>query len=119
MQLHRRFAAGRRSEEFVDISRARIAESRVESVDDAPCIDCPPVSVTFVFKTFLGAGEAFLELFWEALREEEEDLVLNSDIKEPAAEGGGRATGACTAAGFEDKEAALLGVPVRDGLCVI
>jgi hypothetical protein len=63
IQLQRRFAAGRRREELVEISRARIAESRVESVDDAPCIDCPPVKVTFVFVVFLGAGDAFRELF--------------------------------------------------------
>jgi len=61
MQLQRRFAAGRSREEFVDISSARMAESSVESVDDAPCIDCPPVNVTFVIVVFLGAGDAFRE----------------------------------------------------------
>lgn len=119
IQLQRRLAAGSMRDVFVDISSARIAESRVDSVDEAPCIDCPPVSVTFVVVAFFGAGDAFRDGFWEALREEELDLVLNSEIREPAAEGGGRVIGACTAAGLAESEGPSLTTALCDDLCAI
>jgi len=66
---------------FVWISRLLMAESRSESVVEAPCIAVPPVILTLVF----GAGEAFFEVC--------DDAALRgdraSDIKAPAAEGGG------------------------------
>lgn len=115
IQLQRLFAAGSMRDVFVETSSARMAESRVERVEEAPCMDCPPVRDTFVFVDFFGAGEDVRETFCEALRDEELDLDLKSDIKEPAAEGGGRTTGACTAAGFEERAEPLLGVVLCEG----
>ena len=87
------------------ISRLRIAESSSESTVDAPCIDVPPVMFTFVFE-LEGAGEEVREGF----REEEFDLEgLRSEIKGPAAEGGGLGTGAWMATGLDSRENALFG----------
>jgi len=85
------------------ISRLRIAESSSERMVEAPCMDVPPVMFTFVFE---GAGEDVREAFREAgvLLE-----VLKSDIKVPAAEGGGLGVGAWMAAGLGCREKALLG----------
>lgn len=92
MQLHFLFAGSEEGEEFVEISNVRIAASRSERAVEAPCMAFPPVIITFVF----GAGEALREGFWEAAREEEVDLDFfpKSDIRVPAAEGGGRGIGA-------------------------
>jgi hypothetical protein len=58
-----------------------MAESRLERVEDAPCIAVPPEMLTLVF----GAGDGFLEDCAEAAF-----LGLSeSDISGPAAEGGG------------------------------
>ncbi len=72
---------------FVLISKVLIAESSSESIVDAPCIDVPPVMLTFVL---LGAGEDFRELLWEA----GVLFDLKSEMSEPAAEGGGLGMGA-------------------------
>lgn len=102
MQLHARCAAGNKRLEFVLISKLRIAASNSESTEEAPCIDVPPEMLTFIFE---GAGEE--------VRDVGVDFeVLKSDIKDPAAEGGGLGMGAWTAAGLADKVKALLG----DGL---
>lgn len=65
---------------FVCISRLRIAESRSEREDEAPCICVPPVMLTLAF----GAGGTF--------REDCEEVGLRgdreSDTRGPAAEGG-------------------------------
>lgn len=97
MQLHLLFAGSAEREEFVDISSVRIAASRSESAVEAPCMAFPPVMFIFVF----GAGEALREGFWEVTRDEAVDLdfLPKSDIKVPAAEGGGRGIGAWMAAG--------------------
>lgn len=63
------------------ISRLRIAASSSESTADAPCIDVPPVMLTFVFE-LEGAGEDVREL--GVLFD-----VLKSEIRGPEAEGGG------------------------------
>lgn len=72
---------------LVDISRERMAASSSVSTVDAPCMDVPPVMLTFVA---FGAGEEVRE----GTREEEEDFVLKSEINVPAAEGGGLGVGA-------------------------
>jgi hypothetical protein len=72
---------------LVLISKLRMAASSSWSTVEAPCIDVPPVMFTFVLE---GAGDAVRD----ALREEELLFDLKSDISEPAAEGGGRGTGA-------------------------
>jgi hypothetical protein len=93
MQLQRRLEAGRRREELVLISKDRMAESRAERVVDAPCIEAPPVRETFVIFCLAGAGDPVREGFWD--EEGVDDLeVLKSEIRLPAAEGGGFATGA-------------------------
>lgn len=45
---------------FVDISRERIAASSSVRTLDCPCMDVPPVMLTFVG---FGAGDAFREGF--------------------------------------------------------
>lgn len=89
MQLHFRFSVSSIRELLVEISRLRIAASSSLSAEDAPCMDVPPVMFTFVFE---GAGEEVREAF----REVEVELLLDlkSDIKVPAAEGGGLGMGA-------------------------
>lgn len=86
MQLHFRFSLSS-NDAFVLISNVLIAESSSERTVDAPCIDVPPVMLTFVL---LGAGEEVREL----LREEGMLFDLKSEIREPAADGGGFGTGA-------------------------
>lgn len=102
MQLHFRFSLSIASELFVETSKVRIAASNSLRTTEPPCIDVPPVILTFVF----GAGEAFRE---EALL-----LVLKSEIKLPAAEGGGLGIGAWMASGLGWRVNALLGVDVED-----
>lgn len=101
IQLHFRFSLSCKVP-FVLISSVRIAASSSVSTVDAPCMDVPPVMLTFVR---VGAGEAVREALREAL------LLLGfreSDIREPAAEGGGRGVGACTASGLGLSVKALL-----------
>lgn len=85
MQLHFLLSLSN-SELFVLISKLRIAASNSLSTADAPCMDVPPLMLTFVF----GAGDEVLDRF----REGGLLFDLKSDISEPAAEGGGRGTGA-------------------------
>jgi len=63
---------------FVLISRLRIAASSSESTAEAPCIDVPPVMLTFVFE-LEGAGEEVREVGIDF-------AVLKSEIRGPAAE---------------------------------
>jgi hypothetical protein len=100
MQLHARWAAGRRRLLFVLISRLRIAASSSESTAEAPCIDVPPVMFTLVLE-LEGAGEEVREV--GVLFE-----VLKSEIRVPAAEGGGLGVGACMATGLDWRVKALL-----------
>lgn len=86
MQLHFLFPLSN-NVAFVLISKVLMAESSSERTVDAPCMDVPPVMLTFVL---LGAGEEVREL----LREEDVLFVLKSEISEPAAEGGGLGMGA-------------------------
>ena len=72
------------------ISRLRIAASSSVRTVEAPCIDVPPVILTFVVFDGPGTGEAVPE----ALREEELLFDLKSEIRVPAAEGGARGVGA-------------------------
>lgn len=72
------------------ISKLRIAASSSERTFDCPCIDVPPVIFTFVFE-LEGAGDDVRE----GCREEAFDFeVLKSEIRGPAAEGGGLGVGA-------------------------
>ena len=86
------------------ISRLRIAASSSVRTVEAPCIDVPPVTLTFVVFDRPGAGEAVRE----ALREEELLFDLKSEIRVPAAEGGARGVGAWIAGGLGSREKALL-----------
>jgi hypothetical protein len=105
MQLQARCAAGKSRLLFVLISRLRMAASSSERTFDCPCIDVPPVIFTFVFE-LEGAGEDVREEF----REETFDLeVLKSEIRGPAAEGGGLGVGAWMAAGLGWRVKALFG----------
>ena len=61
-----------------------MAESRAVSAVEAPCMGVPPVMFTFVF----GAGEEIREV--GALL----GAGFGSEIRCPAAEGGGRGVGA-------------------------
>lgn len=65
------------------ISKLRMAASSSFSADEAPCIDVPPVILTFVFE---GAGEDIRDVPLDvgAL------FGLTSDIRGPDAEGGAR-----------------------------
>lgn len=83
-QLHRRLAVSAavvvESAGLVWISKARIAESRSFIAVEAPCIGVPPDRLTLV----LGAGEEVRD----------EVLTLGrSEIREPAADGGGLGDG--------------------------
>jgi hypothetical protein len=89
------------------ISSVLIAESSSERTFDAPCIDVPPVILTFV----LGAGEDVREL----LRDEDVLFDLKSEINEPAAEGGGLGMGAWMASGLGLSVKALLTVDDEGG----
>jgi len=82
------------------ISRLRIAASSSESTAEAPCIDVPPVMLTFVFE-LEGAGEEVCEVGVDF-------EVLKSEVRGPAAEGGGRGMGAWMAAGLGWRVKALL-----------
>ena len=73
---------------FVWASRVRMAESRSERVDDAPCIGVPPERAIFVF----GAGEPVREFGWE-LRRDVWRMLGRSERRGPAAEGGGLGEG--------------------------
>lgn len=90
MQLHLRLArsAGdcefEANEGFVCISSARMAESRSDKVEAAPCMFVPPEIATFVFA---GAGEDVLEGLGVAPREAEGD-GRRSEMSEPDADGG-------------------------------
>lgn len=66
-------------------------------------MDVPPVMFTFVFE---GAGEEVREAFLE----EELLLDLKSEIRAPAAEGGGLGIGAWMASGLGLRANALLAV---------
>lgn len=101
MQLHALCAAGRRRLLFVLISRLRIAASSSESTVEAPCIDVPPVMFTFVFEAE-GAGDEVRKVGFDF-------EVLKSEIRGPAAEGGGLGVGAWIATGLGCKVKALLG----------
>ena len=86
IQLHLRFSssAAELAEEdnvgFVWTSKLRMAESRSDSVEDAPCMAVPPEILILVF----GAGDGFLDDCAEAAF-----LGLSeSDMSGPAAEGG-------------------------------
>jgi hypothetical protein len=57
---------------------------------EAPCIDVPPVMLTFVFA---GAGEVVRDVALEA----GVLFDLKVEIREPAADGGGRGLGALVA----------------------
>lgn len=85
------------------ISSVRIAASSSVKTADAPCIDVPPVILTFVLLLF-GDGEVVRDAF----REEGLLLDLKSEISEPAAEGGGFGVGAWTASGLGLSVKALL-----------
>jgi hypothetical protein len=101
---------------FVLISRLRIASSSSLSTAEAPCIGVPPVMlIFFVTVGALGAGEEVREAFREAglLLED-----LKSDIRAPAAEGGARGVGACTAAGLESSLKALDGAADEEAVGV-
>jgi hypothetical protein len=99
MQLHFRFSLSN-NELFVLISNVRIAASSSVNTEEAPCIDVPPVILTFVL---LGAGEEVRELF----RDVGVLFALKSEISEPAAEGGGLGVGAWMASGFGFRVKAL------------
>jgi len=68
-------------------------------------MDVPPVMFTFVFE---GAGDDVRE----ALREEAALLDLKSEIRVPAAEGGGLGIGAWMALGLGLRVNALLAIDV-------
>ena len=107
MQLQRRLSLSSK-ELLVLISRLRIAESSSVSVEEAPCMDVPPVMFTFVFG---GAGEE--------VREDALLLDLKSDIRVPDAEGGARGVGAWITAGLGwrvEVDGPLLGVKLRGGV---
>jgi hypothetical protein len=86
MQLHFRLSLSSKVA-LVLISSVLMAASSSERTVDAPCIDVPPVMLTFVL---LGAGEDVREL----LRELDVLFGLKSEISEPAADGGGLGMGA-------------------------
>lgn len=71
---------------FILISKARMATSNSFNTVEAPCIDVPPLMLTLV----LGMGEDVRDAF----RDVGLLFDLKSAISEPAAEGGGRGTGA-------------------------
>jgi hypothetical protein len=106
-QLHFRFSLSSKVL-FVLISRLRMAASSSFNAVDCPCMDVPPVMFTFVFE---GAGEDVREM----LRDEELLLVLRSEIRVPAAEGGGLGIGAGMASGLGWSAKALFGVDGPDG----
>jgi len=83
------------------ISRLRIAASSSERTPEAPCIDVPPVIFIFVFELG-GAGEDVREVGFDF-------EVLKSEIRGPAADGGGLGMGAWTATGLGWRVKALLG----------
>ncbi len=88
------------------ISRVRIAASNSERTVEAPCMDVPPVMFTFVFE-LEGAGEV--------VREVGVDFeVLKSEIKVPAAEGGGLGMGAWMVVGLGWEVKALLDGGMED-----
>jgi hypothetical protein len=103
IQLHFRFSLSICKELFVEISRLRIAASSSLITEEAPCMDVPPVILTFVLD---GAGEEVREAFLE----EELLLDLKSEIRAPAAEGGGLGIGAWMASGLGLRVKALLAV---------
>jgi len=74
MQLHFLFALSWDKVGFVEISSARMADSKSFSSEEAPCMGVPPVIFTLAFACGFG----------EEVRE-----GLRSDINGPAAEGGG------------------------------
>lgn len=87
IQLHFRFSFSAAEfavdkDGFVWISRLRMAESRSESADDAPCIAVPPEMLTLA----LGAGDAVLEELVEVALGFRGDKL--SDMSDPAADGG-------------------------------
>lgn len=79
MQLHARFFESRRRVLFVLISRLRIAASSSVRTVEAPCMDVPPVMLTFVGLEDGGAGED--------VRVVGVLLDLKSDIRVPEAGG--------------------------------
>ena len=85
------------------ISSVRIAASSSVKTADAPCIDVPPVILTFVLLLF-GTGEDVRDV----LREDGLLFDLKSEINEPAAEGGGFGAGAWTASSLGLSVKALL-----------
>lgn len=90
MQLHFRFSLDGSMELFVLISKLRMAASNSLITDEAPCMEVPPVMLILVFEG--AAGEEVREAF----REELLLLDLKSEIRVPAAEGGGFGVGALT-----------------------
>jgi hypothetical protein len=88
---------------LVLISKLRMAASSSLSAADPPCIDVPPVMLTFAFD---GAGEVFRDV----PRDVGALFVLRSEIREPAAEGGGFEMVAGTTSAFGGETEALLAV---------
>ena len=103
MQLHFRLELSWRVL-LVLISRVRIAASSSFKIIEAPCMDVPPVIFILVCLVgFDGAGEAVREL----VREEGLLLLLKSEIKGPAAEGGALGVGAWITDGWDEREKVL------------